>query len=493
MYAALLWGAAVAGVQAAHPLARRIGELPSTVGAPKIPVVLVQFQDVAFSEAAPAASYAARLGGTATREEIERGEGTAAQYFADQSYGKFTPEFVVLGPVTLDHERAYYGADGAAGRDTRMGEMMSEAVGKADASGEVEDWSVFDSDGDGVADALYVLYAGEGQHAIPAQTDLIWPHTSSMDDQGYDRPEAGGLAFNAYSCTNELLYGKLDGIGTFCHEFAHQLGLPDFYRTDGQVAEEFAMGDWSLMDRGGYLLDGRRPVGMRALERIAMGWTEPMELTEATTVEAWPSLARGGKPLKVVNDADAKEYYLLETIDGTGWDMSCPAAGLLVTHVNLSAEDPMAAAEWRNNEVNNVASRRVTIVPADGEKPLLVTGVNDEEYEENLKGDTYPSPDGNNELSDTSVPNFGAYIGWGTLGKSITGITYDAASGRVSFDFNGGSEENVWTDVRRPGMAAAEGPVRYFRLDGTRAEEPLRPGVYVRVAADGRTEKFLQR
>ena len=390
MYAALLWGAAVAGVQAAHPLARRIGELPSTVGAPKIPVVLVQFQDVAFSEAAPAASYAARLGGTATREEIERGEGTAAQYFADQSYGKFTPEFVVLGPVTLDHERAYYGADGAAGRDTRMGEMMSEAVGKADASGEVEDWSVFDSDGDGVADALYVLYAGEGQHAIPAQTDLIWPHTSSMDDQGYDRPEAGGLAFNAYSCTNELLYGKLDGIGTFCHEFAHQLGLPDFYRTDGQVAEEFAMGDWSLMDRGGYPLDGRRPVGMRALERIAMGWTEPMELTEATTVEAWPSLARGGKPLKVVNDADAKEYYLLETIDGTGWDMSCPAAGLLVTHVNLSAEDPMAAAEWRNNEVNNVASRRVTIVPADGEKPLLVTGVNDEEYEENLKGDTYP-------------------------------------------------------------------------------------------------------
>lgn len=493
MCVALCCCCSVAGMQGALPLTKKIGELPSTMGAPKIPVVLVQFQDVAFSEAAPAAAYASRLDGEATREQIELGEGTAAQYFADQSYGKFTPEFVVLGPVTLDHERAYYGADGVAGRDARMAEMMAEAVVKLDACGAVKDWNVFDSNSDGVADALYVLYAGEGQHAIPTQTDLIWPHTSSMDDQGYERPEAGGVVFNAYSCTNEMLYGKLDGIGTFCHEFAHQLGLPDFYRTDGQTAAEFAMGDWSLMDRGGYPMDGRRPVGMRALERIAMGWTEPVVLTEATTVEEWPSLAQGGKPLKIVNDADAKEYYLLEAIDGRGWDMSCPATGLLVTHVNLSAEDPIAAAEWRNNEVNNVANRRVTIVPADGEKPLLVTGANDEEYEENLKGDTYPSPEGNNELSDTSLPNFGAYIGWGTLGKSVTDITYDEASGRVSFDFNGGSEENVWTAVRRPDVAVQEGPVRYFRLDGSLAEEPLRPGLYVKVTADGRTEKFLQR
>ena len=63
----------------------------------------------------------------------------------------------------------------------------------------------------------------------------------------------------------------------------------------------------------------------------------------------------------------------------------------------------------------------------------------------------------------------------------------------MSFDFNGGSEENVWTAVRRPDVAVQEGPVRYFRLDGSLAEEPLRPGLYVKVTADGRTEKFLQR
>ena len=137
MCVALCCCCSVAGMQGALPLTKKIGELPSTMGAPKIPVVLVQFQDVAFSEAAPAAAYASRLDGEATREQIELGEGTAAQYFADQSYGKFTPEFVVLGPVTLDHERAYYGADGVAGRDARMAEMMAEAVDKLDASGAV--------------------------------------------------------------------------------------------------------------------------------------------------------------------------------------------------------------------------------------------------------------------------------------------------------------------------------------------------------------------
>lgn len=493
LLSAALLTAAVAGAQ--H-VALRIGEMPATVGAPRIPVVLVQFQDVAMSEASPKAAYESRLAGEATPEQVERGEGTAARYFADQSFGRFTPEFVVTGPVTLDHERAYYGADGIGGTDPNVGLMIAEAIQKVAQSGEVDDWNDFDSNADGVVDALYVIYAGEGQHAIPSQTDLIWPHTSTLAGHGYESPVVDGLTFNSYSCTNELLYGKVDGIGTFCHEFAHQLGLPDFYRTDGKTEANFNMGDWSLMDRGGYELDGRRPVAMRALERIAMGWIEPLELTEPVTVKDWPSMAQGGRPLKIVNDAHPEEYYLLETIDGRGWDASCPAGGLLVTHVSLTAEIPTQASEWVGNTVNNGALQCVRIVPADNERPLLVTGVNDEEYEENLKGDTYPSPQGNDELTDTSTPSFGCLYGTGwvpTIGKPLTDITYDAAAGRVSLRFMSGSEEHVITGIARPQTGAALQSAGYYRLDGTAVQEPLQPGVYVRVREDGSVEKFLQR
>ena len=44
--------------------------------------------------------------------------------------------------------------------------MITEAIQKAIGTGEVEDWAEFDSNSDGLVDALYVLYAGEGQHAL---------------------------------------------------------------------------------------------------------------------------------------------------------------------------------------------------------------------------------------------------------------------------------------------------------------------------------------
>lgn len=488
--AALFLGAATVSLWAQAPVKRTIGEMTIHTGSPSIPVILVQFSDKQMSGDSPNADYTARLSEAATQAEVEAGEGTARQYFSDQSNGRFIPDFVVIGPVTLPHPEAYYGADGMVDKDENVGAMLVDAITAAIASGAVKDWSMFDNDGNGTVDALYVIYAGEGQHAFPGQTDLIWPHTATLADRSLDSPVADGVRFNSYSCTNELLNGKPDGIGTFCHEFSHQLGLPDFYRTDGNgKATEFAMGSWSLMDFGSYAMDGRRPVGLRALEKIALGWTEPVVLDAAVTVEGWASMATGAQPFKIVNNITDAEYYLLEVIDGKGWDMSCPAGGLLVTHVYLPGTDA-----WNSNTVNNSSPYRVQIIPADNEKPMLVTGVNEEEYAENLKGDTYPSPSGNNELTDTSVPAATVQAGlWGKMNKPVTNIVYDASTGRVSFDFMGGSTEQVLTGISHVHGAVGAAAISFFRLDGTPVSEPLRPGVYLRRDADGRVEKFLKK
>lgn len=472
---------------AAQVNTRKIGSMPMRSGSPCIPVILVEFADKAMSESDAFAAFDRRLYYPADREQVENGAGTAYQYFNDQSNGVFTPQFIVIGPVKLSQNAAYYGADGVT-RDTKMHVMMSEAIAKAYEEDIAVEWLDFDYNEDGICDGLYVIYAGEGQHAHPQETDLIWPSTYSFSEAGEECPVVGGLRFDGYSCCNELLNGKVDGIGTFCHEFCHQLGLPDFYRTDGVNTEEFAMGNWSLMDRGGYEMDGCRPVGLRALEKAYLGWLDPITLTEATTVQHIRSTDEEGMAFKVVNKRDANEYYMLEVIDDKGWNKSCRGKGLLISHIYLSDN-----LSWDANTVNNCMPFRVTIIPADNDKPKLMTGVNEDAYESSLYGDTYPTATGNNELTNTSVPAATVQVGGlsgSTMSKPITAITYDETTQTVSFDFMGGSEANIITSIDSP--KSSFGPVEWYRLDGTRVSEPRYKGVLIRKTTDGKVEKVYR-
>ena len=458
-----------------------IGAVTIHEGSPAIPVILVQFRDKRMMESAPKTSFTDRICRQAAPSEVEAGKGSAYQYFADQSQNKYTPEFVIIGPVTLDRDAAYYGADGAGGAtDPNVGAMIADAITKAIAGGEVSDWSKFDNDGDGMVDAVYIIYAGDGQHSRPQETDLVWPHSSSLAERGVESPAVGSLKFNAYSCSNELLDGKPDGFGTFCHEFSHQLGLPDFYRTDGVTVTQFAMGSWSLMDYGSYEGGGFRPVGYRALEKQRMGWAEVRELTEAETVVGLKSTAAGASVLKVAKNAN--EYYLLEVIDGKGWDSPCKAQGLLITHVWGVGNDI-----WNNNTVNNSEPPHVFIIPADNDRTALISGKNEAEYEAGLAGDLYPSPDGNNELTDTSVPAADVQTGLSSkMGKPITAIAYDAATRTVSFDFMGGAPSAIFAPENEPSR-----PLRYYRLDGSETTLPPH-GFFLYENSDGTKGKMIK-
>ena len=95
----------------------------------------------------------------------------------------------------------------------------------------------------------------------------------------------------------------LAGIGTFCHEFSHCLGLPDFYDTSGRSYANFGMDYWDLMDYGCYNLDGYVPIGYNAYERDFMGWRKLQTLTERGHYSL-KALTAGGTGYKVVNNAN---------------------------------------------------------------------------------------------------------------------------------------------------------------------------------------------
>ena len=58
------------------------------------------------------------------------GTGSVRDYYRDNSYGQFDPEFVVVGPYNLGKPMAYYGKNDAYGNDARMEDFVKDACQK---------------------------------------------------------------------------------------------------------------------------------------------------------------------------------------------------------------------------------------------------------------------------------------------------------------------------------------------------------------------------
>lgn len=341
--------------------------------------------------------------------------GSARDYFRDQSFGRFVPTFDVIGPVTLDHPRAYYGANNNAGNDKNTSGMIREACQKAYAMG-LTDFTEYDNDGDGTVDIVYVVYAGSDE----AQTGIeecIWAKASNITYT------LGEMTIGRYACSAELVIDLpvVAGIGTFVHEFSHVLGLPDFYNTK---ETDFTMDIWSVMDYGMYNAEGFVPCAYTAFERYSLGWI-PMHTLDAPTTMSIGStnVERKGfriftseiDPESVITEADTASFYLIETICREGWNSYTAAEGLLISEVTYSKDT------WKNNTINADSQHRHCIVPA-----------NNDYYYKTAPFHLFGNE--NHTFTLTSTPASRTQFGV-AMDKPLTDIRYDATSKTTSFHF----------------------------------------------------------
>ncbi len=401
---------------------RKASQVPNT-GSPRVPVLLVQYSDYKFKDADPKATF---------NKFFREGDTSAYQYFVDQSNGKYTPQFDIYGPVTLSGKRATYGGNDLWGNDIGVGKMVGQACQGLDSS---IDFSLYDNDGDGECDVVIVLYAGDGEASSydDDAKNSVWPCQWELSSSDFGRVlNLDGIKVDKFAVFNEL-YGanlsKIDGIGTFCHEFSHCLGLPDFY--DTKYNGHYGMGYWSLMDSGSYNNDGFTPIGYSAYEKEFMGWIS-IEEGKENTLYSLPVLNQKNvstdKAVRLTNAADKNEYYIVENRARQGWDAYIPTDGLLIYHATYSA------AAWNGNYVNDSDMQRMTPVPADNYLKLNSINYDGEIYyvidEKDALGDLWPYGSAT-ELTDTSVPaakvNTGSY-----LGKPLTEMTRNA-DGTISF------------------------------------------------------------
>ena len=206
-----------------------------------------------------------------------------------------------------DTGNAWYAAQVAAGK--------SDADIKAElASFDVWDRYDYDNDGnfdepDGYLDHFQAVHAGEGEDAGGGAQgeDAIWSHrwyVNSTDygitgpaDAKFGGAQIGDTGFWIGDYTVEAENG---GLGVFAHEFGHDLGLPDFYDTDGG---ENGTAFWTLMSSGSWLNHGIDDIGttpdyMGPWEKLQLGWLDYSVVTPGASgcVHAEPGRAAGRRP-----------------------------------------------------------------------------------------------------------------------------------------------------------------------------------------------------
>ena len=486
------------------------GSIPSFfphTGSPRAIVLLVQFANRPF-KVQPRKAFNQYLNSMAPRHQDfgnaeNRNTGSVKKYFSDMSGGKFTPQFDLYGPITMSKGAAYYGNGSSSMENYR--ELVAEACTMMDDS---LDFSKYDADNDGNVDLVYVIYAGYGESASSLDSTL-WPKafvcgTDIKKDGKYVRLAgiSNELNYRPNSKINSKSGLAINGVGLFCHEFSHCMGLPDFYPTvnsqwttaggerDLDAYDNQGMEDWDVMDNGIYMYDGYSPTAYTAWEREKMGWITIETLTKEGKVEL-KSIDQGGKAYRIknYNRADGKEYYIVENIQAKGWNYKLPASGMMVSHVEY---DPRAFSVFYggNNSVNNLKKHpRMTIVPADGYLPSSYRKVSNsstetwphikaDQYKEQLAGDLYPGKTNVQRLTDAQgLVNYAPWTG-GMLNKPIYNIMLK--DGIVTFDF---LKDQMSTGIQQPEMDMENGnKEKIYTIDGRYVGTNLKAlpkGVYI--------------
>ena len=400
-------------------------------GSPKALVILAEFQDTTFTIQDTKKVFTNYLMNedhfSDKRYNQDQNYKGVRGYFKDCSYGKFTPVFDVVGPIKLPKAHAVYGA----GND-RMDLLLADACAAVDG---MVNFADYDANNDGIVDLVYVIYAGHSANTSGNKDTNIWPKSGTITISN----KFDGKSIRRYGVSNELNGSektsknnkKINGIGLFCHEFSHTLGLPDIYayNTDAENQDNQGMEYWDIMDGGTGIRGGRVPASYLAWEREVMGWMNIDELKNDITINNLKSIDNGGKAYKIVNPKNSNEYIVLQSIQkgawNQGWGDNTYGKGLFAYRISYKS-GKVNIFDYPNNLKGKP---RVIPIPADG-KILAAANAGGKlnVYTAQLNGDPYPY-NGKNKIDKFTMYD-GTILKW-----SIFDIVENDAERYVSFKF----------------------------------------------------------
>lgn len=473
-------------------------------GSPNIVVILAQFQDVQFTVNDPVNAFDDIFNAPSLKDYGNHNTsniGSVKRYFKMMSNNEFTPNFKIVGPVTVSKNRKYYGGSNDNGSDEKADSLAIEAVDSVMKLG-LEDLNSdeYDADNDGNVDLVYILYAGHMQN-MGGPNESVWAKASTMKAHSI-----GTKKVRRYCVSGELLHpdasGYIASIGVICHEFSHCLGLPDLYVTSyysEYYADNQEMELWDLMDGGENLHNGWTPPAYNAWEKEAMGWPVDIQILseESTSADISVPTTDGGTAYRIVNPSDANEYIMLENIKKEKWNSGCYIpdgigkndypGGILAYHMKYP-KSVVGMSDVPNCRKNPA----IAVIPADGLlesqdlRGKTIDGVlrTDSTYKASHKGDLFNNVNGLIISDDLNLPNYCWYSG----SEIIEGYTDRYKTNKsVSFAFEGNDKITInyvadvassITDIQAQGFSTDAIYSIDGRYIGTK-KESLQPGIYI--------------
>jgi len=454
------------------------------VGTPRVLTILAAYQDIDFTVSSPVQAFNQYLNGT-TQEDLGNmntlNVSSVRQYFETSSNGQFSPQFDILGPLTLPHELAYYGGTNETGSDDKFSELCRDAMELA--RDKVDDWTIYDNDKDGRIELVCIIFAGFGQNQ-GGDNNTIWAKASSLNMMFTE-----DLRISRFNCCSELFHPRyptyINGTGVFIHEFSHCLGLPDLYATKstGYVNNQ-GMESYSIMDYGLYSLNGYAPCPYTAWEQEVMGWTVLEELGGKFAEGSYQvsnvlPLIEGGKAYKVSNPNNDRDYIVMENVQKRGLNAHANGHGLLVYHVDY----PRTNVNMGDSPNNNPGHPAVAVVPAGG---LFINsylrGTNKpytkQDWQESMASSPFPGLNNVTTLTNPmQLPNYCFYNGLDPLSTDfqLTNIAEEQETGIISFLISKEGTSAIH-DVAR---SQTDLTTPYYDLQGRQLSKPQKPGLYI--------------
>ena len=310
-------------------------------------IILVEWADDHFSEGA--CDYFKQIIG----QKNYSGNGfvgSARDYYYEASYGKFDPNFDVYGPITLDRNHNDWVANDTEGKYYATARaMVQEAIAKLS---QTVDLSQYDCNGDHLIDNVYMIHAG--YDAADHAENSIWSHASSA----YDGKAYNGVYINSYATSAEFQGASgttFDGIGTFCHEFGHVIGMPDLYDIDYEENGEARHPSmWNLMAGGNRNSNSRIPARLSSYERYILGYLTDADKVDLSSPGNKTLSGLSSQKLYYLPTVNEGEFFIAEVHDGQNWDSPLPEC-MIIYHADQSNNDVhgyTAAQLWDNWDIN---------------------------------------------------------------------------------------------------------------------------------------------
>lgn len=447
----------------------------SSLGTPVFPVIMVAFSDRDFLDGNDMTKVDRFLNEEGYQDE-RYAVGSVGDYFDHCSYGLFRPRFEVVAKVTLPHGYKYYGAHNGSSADSRRAEAVRDAVALAETQG--VDFSKFAKDSR--TPLISILHAGPGEQEDYGEDyeDYLWAHFSQSVIT------ANTTTFDSYLMTNECMRDfdesknvvaeYMTGIGTFCHEFSHALGLPDMYDVNGKTnGTGQTPGYWDVMDYQ-FMYDGFRPMEYSAYERSMMGWLRVEDLVVEQPVRQHvlaplaSAAADSPQAYRIVNPSKPTEYFILENRrENSFYQEAVLGSGMLVWHIDYES------SRWASNIVNTVADHQyVSVVAADGQwQSVGDLGLRDENGRRyTFPGDLFPGY-ANVSLFDSDLCRFFS----GNFDNAV--IEIGDADGKVTFKYIDKKTVGLG-DVQRDAECAGHS-LPIYDIFGRKLEGKPSKGLYI--------------